>query len=214
MRITKYEHACLLLTVGDDSIVIDPGVFLTPPDFTGVDAVVITHEHTDHWTAEQVRRILDKNPDARIIAPQGVADAAAEFADEFTVDVVAAGDKVEVGSFVLEFFGGQHAVIHESIPVVDNLGVLVNGELYYAGDSYTVPEVPVGTLAAPIGAPWLKIGDAMDYVLAVKPKRAFYVHDMTLSVAGKQLGATRLAWATEQGGGTFTELQPGETLDV
>jgi hypothetical protein len=27
-------------------------------------------------------------------------------------------------------------------------------------------------------------------------------------------GAARLAWATEQGGGTFTELQPGETLDV
>jgi hypothetical protein len=90
----------------------------------------------------------------------------------------------------------------------------MNGELYYAGDSYTVPEVEVGTLAAPIGAPWLKIGDAMDYVLAVKPKRAFYVHDMTLSVAGKQMSAARLKWATEQNGGTFTELQPGETLDV
>jgi hypothetical protein len=28
------------------------------------------------------------------------------------------------------------------------------------------------------------------------------------------MGAARLAWATEQGGGSFTELQPGETLDV
>ncbi|HWH96940.1 MAG TPA: MBL fold metallo-hydrolase, partial [Pseudolysinimonas sp.] len=135
-------------------------------------------------------------------------------AADLEIDVVSAGDRVQVGSFQLEFFGGKHAVIHDSIPVIDNVGVLVNDELYYAGDSYVVPDVEVGTLAAPIGAPWLKIGEAMDYVLAVKPKRAFYVHDMTLSVAGKQMAATRLAWATEQSGGTFTELQPGETLDL
>ena len=210
MRITKYEHAALLLTVGDENLVIDPGSFLTPPEFSDVVAVVITHEHADHWTPEQLRRILDKNPDAQIIGPQGVADAAGEF----EVEVVKAGDTVQAGPFALEFFGGEHAVIHESLPGIDNLGVLVNDELYYAGDSYTVPGVEVGTLAAPVGAPWLKIGDAMDYVLAVKPKRAFYTHDMTLSVAGKSMGSARLAWATEQNGGTFTELQPGETLDV
>ena len=211
MRITKYEHATLLVTVGDDSLVIDPGSFLAPADLTGVVGIVVTHEHADHWTPEQLRRILDKNPDARIVGPQGVATAAG---DEFEVEVVAAGDTVEIADFRLEFFGGQHAVIHESIPVIDNVGVLVNDELYYAGDSYTEPGVEVGTLAAPVGAPWLKIGEAMDYVLAVAPKRAFYVHDMTLSAAGKQMAGARLAWATEQGGGTFTELQPGETLDV
>jgi len=211
VRITKYEHACLLITLGDESIVIDPGSFLTPPDFSGIVGVVITHEHADHWTGEQLRRILDKNPDARIFGPRGVADAVG---DEFGVEVVSAGDVVEAGPFKLEFFGALHAVIHESIPVIDNVGVLVNDRLYYAGDSYTVPGVEVDTLAAPAGAPWLKIGEAMDYVLAVKPKRAFYVHDMTLSVAGKQMASARLAWATEQGGGTFTELQPGEMLDL
>jgi L-ascorbate metabolism protein UlaG (beta-lactamase superfamily) len=210
VRITKYEHATLQLGVGDENLVIDPGMFLSHPDVPDVVAIVLTHEHSDHWTAEQLGRILEKNADARILGPQGVADAAADF----EVEVVAAGDVIEIGSFKLEFFGGRHAVIHESIPVIDNVGVLINDELYYGGDSYTVPEVEVGTLAAPIGAPWLKVGEAMDYVLAVKPKRAFYVHDMTLSVAGKQMAAARLAWATEQGGGTFTELQPGETLDV
>jgi L-ascorbate metabolism protein UlaG (beta-lactamase superfamily) len=210
VRITKYEHATLQLSVGDENLIIDPGNFLSHPDFTGVVGIVITHEHADHWTADVVRRILEKSPDAKVFGPQGVADAAGDF----EVEVVAAGDIVQAGEFTLEFFGGEHAVIHESIPVIDNVGVLVNDELYYGGDSYTVPGVEVGTLAAPVGAPWLKIGEAMDYVLAVKPTRAFYVHDMTLSVAGKQMAAARLSWATEQGGGTFTELQPGETLDV
>jgi hypothetical protein len=77
-----------------------------------------------------------------------------------------------------------------------------------------VPDVKVGTLAAPIGAPWLKIGDAMDYILEVKPKRAFYAHDMTLSVAGKNMHADRLKWATEQGGGEFYPLEVGESLDI
>jgi len=98
--------------------------------------------------------------------------------------------------------------------VIDNVGVLIDDEFYYGGDSYTVPDVPVSLLAAPVGAPWLKIGEAMDYVLAVAPRHAFPVHDMTLSVAGKEMASARLAWATEQGGGTFEVLQPGESVDA
>lgn len=210
MKVTKYEHATLLLAIGDDTLVVDPGMFLSAVDFGNVAAVVITHEHGDHWTPDQLGRILEKNPDAVVYGPEGVKTAA----NGFDVQVVKAGDSIEAGPFTLRFFGETHAVIHESIRVPDNVGVLVNDELYYPGDSYTVPDVEVGTLATPIGAPWLKIGDAMDFVLAVKPKRAFYAHDMTLSAAGKKMGAERLAWATEQNGGEFTELDVGESLDV
>lgn len=211
MKVTKYEHATLVVTSADQQLVIDPGVFLTPPDFANTVAIVITHEHGDHWTEDNLRRILEISPNAKIYGPQGVADAAAGF----DVNVVKDGDTVEVEPFTLRFFGAKHAVIHESIPVPDNVGVLVNDELYYPGDSYTVPEgVEVGTLAAPVGAPWLKIGDAMDFVLAVKPKRALYAHDMTLSVAGKGMHADRLKWATEQNGGRWTPLEVGESLDL
>ncbi len=75
-------------------------------------------------------------------------------------------------------------------------------------------DTEVGTLAAPIGAPWLKIGEAMDFILAVRPRRAFYAHDMTLSVAGKSSHIDRLKWATEQGGGSFHPLEVGESLEV
>lgn len=211
MKVTKYEHSTLVVTTADQQLVIDPGVFLTPPDFANTVAVVITHEHPDHWTEDNLRRILEISPDARIYGPQGVADAAAGF----DVQVVKDGDTVEATPFTLRFFGSRHAVIHESIPVPDNVGVLVNDELYYPGDSYTVPDgVEVGTLAAPAGAPWLKIGEAMDFVLAVRPKRAFFAHEMTLSVAGKGMHADRLKWATEQSGGSWTSLEVGESLDL
>ncbi|MEO8263608.1 MAG: MBL fold metallo-hydrolase [Pseudolysinimonas sp.] len=210
MKVTKYEHATLLLSIGDDTLVIDPGMFLSAVDFGNVAAIVITHEHGDHWTPDQLGRILEKNQDAVIYGPEGVKVAASGF----DVTVVKDGDTFEAGPFSLKFFGDKHAIIHESIPAPDNVGVLVNDELYYPGDAYTVPDVEVGTLASPIGAPWLKIGDAMDFVLAVKPKRAFYAHDMTLSAAGKGMAADRLEWATEQNGGAFTRLEVGESLDI
>jgi len=211
MKLTKFEHACLILEVADERLIIDPGVFTMPlGDFGEVVAIVVTHEHGDHWTTEQLERIIERNPDVVIYGPAGVAAAAGEL----PVTVVKDGDEIEVGAFTLKFFGEKHAVIHESIPVIDNVGVLVNDELFYGGDALVVPPVEVATLAAPVGAPWLKIGDAMDYVVAVKPKRAFPVHEMVLSVAGKGMGNDRLTWAVEQGGGSYFVLEPGESLDL
>lgn len=212
MRITKYEHAALRIAEAGSALIIDPGSFTTPLDELGaVVGVVITHEHPDHWTGAHLDRILRAAPGIPIFSTAGVAAAAADY----EITVVAPGDEVTAGGFALRFFGGRHAVIHESLPEIDNLGVLVNDTLYYPGDSYTVPDgVAVDTLAAPLGAPWLKIGDAMDFVLAVSPRRCFGTHDMTLSTIGRTMHRQRLQWATEQGGGTFFELDPAQSIDV
>lgn len=212
MRITKHEHAALTLEKQGRKLIIDPGSFTTPlPDTSNVAALVITHEHPDHWTADHIDRLVAANPGLPIYAPEGVKNAA----PGYDITVVAPGDTVEVEPFRLRFFGGRHAVIHESIPVIDNVGVLVDDTFYYPGDSYALPKGhDVAVLAAPVGAPWLKIGDAMDFVLAVKPRQVFGTHDMTLSVAGKEMGRARLKWAAEQHGGDLVVLEPGDTLEL
>ena len=212
MRLTKLEHACLVLEDSGKTLIVDPGSFTTPLVGTkNVVAIVITHEHADHWTDDQLKRILEQNPDARLFGPEGVATAASDF----DITTVSSGDQIVVGPFTLRFFGEKHAVIHSSIPVVDNVGVLINDVLYYAGDSFTIPEgVTVDTLAVPAGAPWLKISEVMDYVMAVKPRRSFPTHEMLLSVAGKTISNARIQGATEDGGGEFFALEPGDTLDL
>jgi L-ascorbate metabolism protein UlaG (beta-lactamase superfamily) len=214
MRLTKFEHAALLLEKSGKKLFVDPGSFTTPiTEAVDTVAIVITHEHPDHWTPDQLNRILDASPDAVIYGPEGVVTAAG--AAGFTVLRVDPGDSVEAAPFSLRFFGGKHAVIHSSIPVIDNVGVLINDVLYYPGDSFAVPEdVEVDMLAVPAGAPWLKIGESMDFVLAVKPKRAFPTHEMVLSVAAKRMADDRLGWATAQGGGEYFALQPGDSLDL
>lgn len=212
MRLTKHEHAALRIEEAGETLLIDPGVYTLPLDgLRHVVGVVLTHEHPDHWTSAHLDRILSSAPGVPVYAPEGVANAASGHA----ITVVHPGDTVTVGGFTLTFFGGAHEVIHPSLPEIDNVGVLVNERLYYPGDSYAVPEgVAVDTLAAPLGAPWLRIRDAMDFVLAVAPRRAFGTHDMTLSEIGRGMHRARLQWATEQNGGEFFALGPGDTLDI
>jgi L-ascorbate metabolism protein UlaG (beta-lactamase superfamily) len=211
MRVTKHEHAALTLEKDGKTLIIDPGVFTSPLEIENVAGIVITHEHPDHWSGPHFDRILKLNPGIPIVAPEGVRNAA----PGYEITVVSPGDTIDIAPFHLEFFGGRHAVIHESIPVVDNVGVLVDDAFYYPGDAYTVPKgASVALLAAPVGGPWLKIGEAMDFVLAVAPRRAFATHDMTLAVAGRDMGRGRLQWAVEQNGGEFVTLDPGDSTEL
>ncbi|MWV60487.1 MBL fold metallo-hydrolase [Rathayibacter sp. VKM Ac-2754] len=212
MRLTKLEHATLVVEEAGARLVIDPGSFTRPVEGTAdTVAVVITHEHADHWTPEQLERLRAANPSLRVLGPAGVA-AAAEGLD---IETVAEGDTTEVGPFELRFFGSRHAVIHRSIPVIDNVGVLVNGRLYYAGDSFTVPaDVDVEILAAPSGAPWMKIAESIDYVLELAPRHAFATHEAVLSEAGQKLGHDRLGWAVREGGGEYHALAAGDVLEL
>ena len=211
MRITKYEHACFVASIGDKKLVVDPGSFTVPlPDMNNIVAVVITHEHADHWTPEHLAHIKANSPEAKFFGPAGVAAAASDF--EFSV--VKDGQKVEVDPFTLEFFGEKHAQIHSSIPLVDNVGVLINDSVFYPGDSFTLGPIGVDVLAVPASAPWLKIGEVMDYVAAVKPKRSFATHDMINSVIGNGMAAQRITAMTEQAGGEFIALSPGDSIEI
>lgn len=210
MIVTKREHACLSIEHEGAALVIDPGSFTEAFTVENLAGVVVTHEHPDHVTPEHLHRLLDSVTDVEFFAPAGVAAA---FPD-FPWQIVSAGDARTAGSFSLAFSGGRHAEIHSSIPLIDNVGVLVNGLLYYPGDSFTVPEVDVDTLAVPGSAPWLKIGEVMDYVDTVKPRRVFATHDMIYSEAGNRMAAVRIARVAELHGGEFVALRPGDTLVV
>lgn len=182
MELTKYEHACFMVHSNNEYIIVDPGELTTElvaPE--GVVAVVITHEHPDHYDHDLVTDIIDKNPEAIIIGPKAVTDKI----EAFETRTVTGGDSVTIGSFELEFYGREHEVIHPSVPTVENVGVLINELIYYPGDSFTVPDKPVDTLAIPAGAPWLRFREAGDFLLKLKPRLAFPTHDGVLSLDGR-----------------------------
>ena len=211
MRITKHGHACLELEKGDQRIIIDPGFYTEPlTEMKNVVALVLTHMHDDHCYAEQVDRLAATNPGLLIF---GTDEVRAKL-DGRNVTAVHHGDWHRVGNFELEFFGDMHQEIHRSIPLIQNTGVMVDNRLYYPGDSYTQPDRAVEMLACPTSAPWLKIGDVMDFVASVKPRKSFATHNALLSDFGHALNNGRVKMVTEQGGGEFTYLEVGQSLEL
>ena len=197
MEIRKYEHACFVATIDNQSIVVDPGELTS--DFIdpyNVVAVVVTHLHPDHLSTDHVAAILKNNPEAKFYAHQEVLDAA----NGIPGTAVHPGDTIRAGDILLRFSGGEHALIHPDIPMCANLGVMINDELYYPGDSFTEPDRPVKTLALPIAAPWMKTAEGMDYLMQLKPERAFPTHDGVLSETGKIFTDSWMSRAAEQAG--------------
>ena len=212
MKITKYEHACLVVEEGNQKLVIDPGIFTTslPADLDNVSVVVITHVHPDHCDQAHLEAILSKNPDVQLYGTAEVAKAL----NPTKVNIVSGGDSAKIGNFNLKFYGGEHAVIYKSWPVNQNVGVMVNDKLYYPGDSFTNPETTVDTLAIPVSAPWLKTSESMDFLASIKPRIAFPTHNALLSGAGENLADNILGDVAKNIKSELKYLEPGEALDI
>jgi L-ascorbate metabolism protein UlaG (beta-lactamase superfamily) len=208
MKITKHEHALLELTLDHQTLIIDPGVYTAElPEFQNVVGITLSHVHDDHSYLPHIEKLLENHPNAKLFGPLEVAQKLAGF----EVQTCFHGDVHQVGNFGIEFFGDLHQEIHRSIPLVQNLAVLVNRKLYYPGDAYTFPEYGFEVLACPSSAPWMKISDLIDYLEELKPKAAFPTHNALLSDHGHALQNGRIKQIVESHGGKFQYLTPGQS---
>jgi len=207
MRLTKYSHSCVRLE-GDGVLVIDPGGFSEPVALDGVDAVLITHEHPDHLNLDTLTEKLAGRPEVRIFTHAEVLPKLGDLASVTTT--VGAGDEFTAAGFGVRAYGGWHALIHPDIPTVANLGYLVDGSVYHPGDSFDVPpDATVDTLFVPVSAPWLKAAESVEFVRAVKPRRAFALHDSLLNDAGLGLSDSLM---TRLSGAEYRRLGAGESV--
>jgi len=211
VRVTKYTHSCLRIEHDGAVLVVDPGAFSEKSALTGADAVLITHEHFDHLDVDGLADAVRRRPDLRVYAHPEVLPKLTAFAD--VVTEVRAGSEFTAAGLTVRAYGGQHAVIHPEIPRIANLGFLISdgtGSVYTPGDSFTVPDESVDTLFVPLSAPWLKLSEAIEFVRAVRPGRAFALHDFLLTETGAQVSGGHL----ERLGGTrYARVAPGTTLD-
>jgi L-ascorbate metabolism protein UlaG (beta-lactamase superfamily) len=185
MKITKLGHCCMLIEEGGVRLLTDPGTFTEGKisQVTGLSAILFTHEHADHYHLQSLRTLLKNNPQAKVICNPGVASLLQK--ENIEHETLADGNTTDIKGVAIEGHGTTHAVIHSSMPVVQNTGFLIAGRLWYPGDELTVdPGKRPDILALPLAGPWMKLSEALDYALKIQAQSAFPVHDMILSDLG------------------------------
>lgn len=203
MRLTKKKHSCVRLEKDGATLVVDPGAFSEEDAATGADAVLITHEHPDHYDEGRVRAALAAG--AEVWTLRSVADTlSAAFPGR--VRTVGHGDTFTAAGFEIEVHGELHAVIHPDLPRVTNVGFLLDGTVFHPGDALTVPERPVDTLMLPVMAPWNKLSEVVDYVREVRPRLTIDIHDALLTDLARPIYDGHLA---NLGGAPHERLSPG-----
>lgn len=215
MKITKFGHACIVLEEQGKKLVIDPGSWTDNfGPLNDIAAVVITHNHQDHFSIEHIKAIVQSNPDVQIFGAQEVCDDSAK--EGIAITNVTGGNAATAGPFTMRFYGDMHALIHKDFPPVPhNVGLLVNDTFYYPGDSFTIPEgAPVKILAIPASAPWMKIAEAVDFVKAVRPQVCFPTHNALLSDIGEQLVDTWFKTTCNGIHAEYFSLKPGESFEA
>src|SRR5829696_292185 len=126
-------------------------MFTSKEAIDGATAVLVTHEHADHWTPDLLR-----TTDAPVFTIEAVAAQIREQAPDVAerVTVLTPGQSFDVGVPV-EVIGEKHAVIHPELPHFDNSGYLLTVEgtrIFHPGDALTIPPMTPDLLLLPVSA--------------------------------------------------------------
>lgn len=212
MRITKFGHACVRVEHDARVVLVDPGMFTDRDAVDGVNAVLITHEHPDHYDPDHLRAT-----DAPIFTIDAVARRIREDAPDVgeRVTVVAPGEVFDAAGLHVTAVGELHAVIHPEYPRFFNSGyVLEAGDVsvYHPGDALTPPGRPVDVLLCPVSAPWMRASEAIDFAREVKAPRSVAIHDRVYSEAGLRIVDGHMNAFLPKEGLEYVRLADGQDL--
>ncbi|MBU2695028.1 MBL fold metallo-hydrolase [Pimelobacter sp. 30-1] len=212
MRLTKFGHSAVRIEHEGTTVVLDPGVWSQRESVEGVDAVLITHEHVDHFHPDNLRAT-----DAPIYTISAVAaqirDVAPDVAER--VHVVRPEETWSIGTIGVRAVGELHAVIHPELPRFDNSGYLLDvGDttVFHPGDALTGPGVPVDVLLAPVCAPWMRVSEGVEFARGLGAARNVAIHDRVFSPEGLGIVDLQFGRFLEGAGLEYRRLADGTDL--
>lgn len=128
-QVTWLGHSGFLLRLGGQSVLIDPVLSNedsllaesvrrvgTPADLSGLDrldAILLTHDHTDHRHLPTLRAPAARFPGALLVQPRGARDTSDLFA---RVQLLAPGDSLRVGGLRIEAVPANHRGLPRRMP--------------------------------------------------------------------------------------------------
>lgn len=195
MRVTHLGHACLLVELADRRVLIDPGNLARGfDDLRDLDAVIVTHNHPDHFDPDRAAALVRANPGADVYTDSLTAEKLRE--QGLAAVPTRQGEPFTVGDVTVTPVGELHAFNHEAMPVIPNVGVVLRADgepsLFHPGDAYDADPGAVDVLAHPLNAPWAASRDGIAFVARIAPRAFVPIHDGLLSPAGRTMYANHI----------------------
>ena len=216
MRIAHLGHACLLVDTGGIRILIDPGGFSPGiADVTGINVILVTHQHADHVDLQRLPVVLEANPQARMYAEPQAAAVMEEAG--IAAEHLVSGEALTFGRVQVTPVGERHALINEALPRVGNLGVVLRSEgepgFFHPGDAYDAEPGRIDILALPLNAPWTASRDTVAFARRISPRVSIPIHDALLSAVGRRLYLSQIQSFGPEGM-EIRDLSDGAPVDV
>lgn len=211
MKLTHFGHSCVLVEANGTTLLIDPGVYSAGfESLTGLDAILVTHQHPDHVDRDRLAALTRANPGATLVLEPETA-ALLEKPDSG----LAAGSAAAIGSAEVTAHGGVHAPNHDKIPPLGNVGFLIQPQagpsFFHPGDCYDAVPDHVDVLGLPLNAPWARMRETLAFLDAVRADIVIPIHDGLLSETGR---AMYLMHVEKFGTGDVKDLPGISSLDL
>ena len=172
MKITRYFQSCLLIEDGSARVLIDPSVQEKERmgEFGKLDAVLYTHEHSDHFDADMAKTFVEQ-----AMAPV-YANASTAKLIEASNTQVKDGQEYDINGIKVKAIELPHCLMVDGSPSVQNTGYLINGKIFHPGDGKELAGLTVDTLAVPINGPDISLHDAFAFTMQVSAKQVIPIH--------------------------------------
>ncbi len=174
MKVTRFPQSCLLLEKETHKIVIDPGMhFLethSVEELSGVEAVLYTHQHVDHYNAEIAEALLAQG--AVVYANA----ATAQLMGEGKATVVSDNEAFSAGGFEVVARELPHCLLPDGSEGPQNTGYVIDGVFFDPGDGKDIDGLQVDNMALPITGPDISMLDAFNFAEKLGVKVAIPVH--------------------------------------